>query len=234
MDAQTQLSACVLTLDPSFCNGITRNSSGAIAGFNNTLTNIGGIETSGWDFNVLYSSPETSIGRFGVSWYNTFVDDFTETLVDPTTPSGFVQRPLEGIEVNDSAIPEFQSSLIVDWQNGAWTAAWTLRHIGDVEESCSDFLDGTSDSFTQLGLCSNPHPTVDALSINKLGSTTFNDLQATYYFSSLNLELTAGVNNAFDKQPPICLSCSLNGYDASTYDIPGGRFVYFRASVAID
>ena len=234
VDAQTQLDSCVLTLDPAFCSGINRNASGTIAGFNNTLTNIGGIDTKGWDFNVLYATPATSIGRFGVSWYNTFVDEFTETLVDPTTASGFTQRSLEGIEVNDSAIPEFQSSLIVDWENGPWTAAWTLRHIGDVEESCSDFLDGTSNSFTQLGLCSNPNTADETLSINKLGSTTFHDIQATYHFSNLNLNVTAGINNAFDKQPPICLSCSLNGYDASSYDIPGGRFVYFRASVALD
>ena len=34
-----------------------------------------------------------------------------------------------------------------------------------------------------------------------------------------------GVNNLFDKDPPICLTCSLNGYDAGTYDLPG-RFWY--------
>jgi iron complex outermembrane recepter protein len=39
------------------------------------------------------------------------------------------------------------------------------------------------------------------------------------------------VNNVFSKEPPICLSCTLNGYDASTYDMPGSRFVYGRAEV---
>ena len=45
------------------------------------------------------------------------------------------------------------------------------------------------------------------------------------------LQLTAGLNNVFDKDPPICLSCSLNGYDASTYDIPRGRYWYLRADL---
>jgi len=40
-----------------------------------------------------------------------------------------------------------------------------------------------------------------------------------------------GVNNAFSKEPPICLSCTLNGYDASTYDLPGSRFFYGRAEL---
>ena len=42
-----------------------------------------------------------------------------------------------------------------------------------------------------------------------------------------DLRFTLGVNNVFGKDPPICLSCSLNGYDAATYDLPG-RFWYAR------
>jgi iron complex outermembrane receptor protein len=40
--------------------------------------------------------------------------------------------------------------------------------------------------------------------------------------------LGVGLNNAFDEDPPICLSCSLNGYDAFTYDVPG-MFWYVQA-----
>jgi iron complex outermembrane receptor protein len=29
------------------------------------------------------------------------------------------------------------------------------------------------------------------------------------------------VNNIFGEDPPICYTCSLNGYDAGTYDLPG-------------
>ena len=38
------------------------------------------------------------------------------------------------------------------------------------------------------------------------------------------------INNLFAKDAPVCLSCSLNGYDASTYDLPG-RFTYIEANV---
>ncbi len=33
-------------------------------------------------------------------------------------------------------------------------------------------------------------------------------------------------NNLLDRDPPVSMSATLNGYDASTYDIPGGRFLY--------
>jgi iron complex outermembrane receptor protein len=44
-----------------------------------------------------------------------------------------------------------------------------------------------------------------------------------------NLELTFGVNNVLDEDPPVCYSCSLNGYDPSIYDVPG-RFAYLRVN----
>ena len=47
------------------------------------------------------------------------------------------------------------------------------------------------------------------------------------------LELAAGLNNAFDKDPRVCLSCSLNGYDPGTYDVPG-RFWSLRLTYRFD
>jgi iron complex outermembrane recepter protein len=40
-------------------------------------------------------------------------------------------------------------------------------------------------------------------------------------FGVEKLKLALGVNNVFSEDPPICYSCSLNGYDAGTYDLPG-------------
>ena len=57
--------------------------------------------------------------------------------------------------------------------------------------------------------------------------TTCHDAQVTCNnaFTAEGMKLSLGVNNVFAKDPPICLTCSLNGYDAGTYDIPG-RFWY--------
>jgi iron complex outermembrane receptor protein len=67
---------------------------------------------------------------------------------------------------------------------------------------------------------------------NHLGSTTYHDLQVGWKAPLLGgTQLTFGINNVFAKDPPICLSCSLNGYDPSNYDLPGGRFMYARAEL---
>ncbi|HEX6927920.1 MAG TPA: TonB-dependent receptor, partial [Gammaproteobacteria bacterium] len=222
VDAQTQLIRCVQTGDPAFCTGISRTAGGEINGFANRLTNIGGIETSGFDFNVMYSSPDFAWGRLSVNWFNSFV-----TSYDEIQPSGEVVA-LEGTERSDRAYPEFQSNILTDWTLGDLSAAWTIRYIDAVTESCSDFLDGTPDSLTALGLCSNPSA-VEANSTNELDATLYNDLLVTWRVGGSDLAVSLGINNFLDEDPPICLSCSLNGYDASTYDVPG-RFYYIRAS----
>ena len=56
-DAQAQLDGCVATLDAVLCNGITRTSGGVINGFHNTLINIGGTETAGYDLNMRWVMP---------------------------------------------------------------------------------------------------------------------------------------------------------------------------------
>lgn len=212
IDAQTQLDLCVATLDPRFCSGITRTSTGQIDQFSNFLTNLGSIKTDGWDVDVFWTFPESELGRFKLSWQNTFV-----TRYEARGAADQLQPQAPGIVVADTSIPEWTSMAVLDWRLGAWNASWTTRHISDMQESC---------------LAADPDLFCDSPTTNRLGSTTYHDLQVGYRFDWMKgLQLTAGVNNLFDRDPPVCTSCSLNGYEASTYDIPGGRFWYVRADV---
>lgn len=236
VDAQFILDECVRTFDPSLCGNISRNANGNIAGFNNRLTNIGGIETSGIDFSFNYLSPATSVGRFGVDWNTTHIIEFEEIV--PAAGGGFQTIAREGVEFNNSAIPEWQSNANFFWSYDHWSAVWTVQYTSSVTESCSDFLDGTPNSFVNLGLCSNPEPTqLDGFGVvptNDLGSNLYNDIHVTYRTKLFGAEtsLTVGAENIFDNDPPICLSCSLNGFDPSTYRIPG-RFLFGRLSVRL-
>ncbi|MFK3650294.1 TonB-dependent receptor [Lysobacter enzymogenes] len=215
IDAQTQLNLCVQTLDPLYCGGITRSSVGGISSFENKLTNLGSIKTSGWDVDFFWTFPESSIGQFKLTWQNTWV-----TQYEALGAAGQVQPRKPGVEVNDSAIPEWTSNATLSWKRNAWTGSWTVRHISELTETC------------QASALDSPYCDDHVTGANKLPAVTYHDLQLGYRFEVLKgLQLTGGVNNVFDKDPPVCLSCSLNGYDPSTYDIPDGRFFYVRADL---
>jgi iron complex outermembrane receptor protein len=214
INAQTQLDLCVDTLDPIYCDGITRASTGAVSSFNNRLTNLGSIKTDGWDVDLFWTLPQSSIGQFKLGWKNTFVGRY-----EATGAAGQRQPQKPGVEVADSSIPEWTSNASIGWTLDNWSANWTVRHISELTEDCGDAV--------AFPVCSN-----QAAGTNTLSATTFHDMQVGYKIDWMKgLQLTAGLNNVFDKDPPICLSCSLNGYDASTYDIPRGRYWYLRADL---
>jgi iron complex outermembrane receptor protein len=230
VDAQTILTSCANTGEAGFCDLIGRTAAGTINRFDNQLTNIGGIKTSGYDFIVNYASPATDVGQFSLNWQNTFLSEYKEILLDPTSESGFSERSLEGIEESDRGRPEYKSTLTLNWLMQHWTASWTVRYFSELTELCSDFLDGVpGESLTDLGVCSEPNFDDNSQSKNKLDATFFNDVQVGYLAFDGNLEITFGVNNVLDEDPPACYSCSLNGYDPSIYDVPG-RFTYLRAT----
>ncbi len=209
-DIQQLLDACLAgTAQGQVCSGFSRINSGDLRPPTNFLDNLGQIKTSGIDFKGNWASPEFGLGTFTVSFQSTYVDNYKATDID-----GNVARRREGIEVDDSAIPEWQTNVQAGWHKGDFDAEWDIRYIGQVDELCNGDLEG-------LPGC----PTADAK--RSLGATTYHDVQLGWNnaFTFDGLRLSTGVNNLFKKDPPICLTCSLNGYDAGTYDLPG-RFWY--------
>ena len=198
----------------TICLSFSRDEFGNVENFNNTLTNIGGIETSGVDMNITWTSPQYDWGFLESTWTNSFVNEFTEINPDSTTASGFAPRDRDGIEENNSAIPDWNSNLYTTANIRDWRVTWGMRHINGVTEVCN---------FGSFGVCSD-----NENGFNSLGGTTYHDLQVIFpKWNEVEFEL--GVNNITDKTPPTCFSCSLNGYDPSTYDAQG-VFGYLRAT----
>lgn len=226
IDAQVQLDACVQTLDPALCEGINRSAGGTINGFANQLTNIGGITTDGIDVTIAYAFPKTSYGRFRLHLMTTYLLSFVEKI---PASEGFDTVKRQGTEVGDPerAFPKVKGRALLGWSWDDWSASWTARYINSVTEECRGF-----EEFD--GLCSNPNIINDDESTNRIATTVYNDLQATWTPSSLDrsFNVSVGVNNIFNQDPPACMSCALNGFDATTYDVPG-IFGYLRAGVRL-
>jgi iron complex outermembrane receptor protein len=220
--AQSQLTNCVNTLDPFFCSGIVRGPGGSITAFANQLTNIGRIETDGFDWTVLLATPEGSIGSFRFQWSNTYLAGYKEFTLGT---DGLVATERAGIEVGSPTrgYVRYKSTLAVDWLFHDFITSLTLRYLSDLTEICPGALvdAGVAD------VCSDP---VNLL--NEMESKVYTDLQLSWtpIVFDQQLQVAIGVNNLLDEDPPPCLSCDLNNYDGTLYPVPG-RYFHARAAL---
>jgi iron complex outermembrane receptor protein len=222
LDAQYQIDRCVAGGDDTYCGGIQRNAQGTIFSFGNELQNIGGINTRGVDLALTYRMPRHSFGRFRVNSQSSYLLAYEEKV---PSGSGFSTLDRAGTIAGtpERAYPRFKSALGITWQYPQIELTLRTRYIHSMTEPCRDL-----GAFP--GTCSKPNLTFDALSTNKLHITVYNDLQAMWFPDfDHQLSVTAGVNNLLNRNPPNCYSCSLNGFNGATYDVPG-IFGYLSAS----
>ena len=222
LSAQNQLTSCVATLDPTFCGGIQRGGGGSIIAFANQLTNIGRIETQGYDLTLTLTTAEFGFGALRFNWASTYLDSYKEFTPGP---DGLIEVDRAGTEQGSPAraYVRFKSTLATDWIVGQWTTSLTLRYMSNLTEQCP----GTLFDFGVQDLCSDPDN-----AINDMGSRVYADLQLAWQpeFLGGQAQLALGVNNVLDKDPPPCRSCDLNSFDGTLYPVPG-RFIHARAAI---
>jgi iron complex outermembrane recepter protein len=225
LNAQNQLDSCVATLDPLFCSGITRGGGGSITAFANQLTNIGRVETDGFDVTATLALKPTPFGTFRLNWASTYLNSYKEFTPGP---AGLIETERAGTEIGSptKGLVRFKSALITDWELGAWNSSVTLRYISSLTETCP----GVLFDFEVQDLCTDPDN-----AINRMGSAVYADAQVGWRPPVFDerLDVSLGVNNLLDKDPPLCFSCDLNNYDGTIYPVPG-RFIYARIGLKFD
>jgi iron complex outermembrane receptor protein len=204
--ADVTLNNCVVNNDPAACALVTRAGSGgqltAISGF---LVNIAGVKTKGWDINLRYQTEQTSAGRFGFTWNNTLLKNY-DVIVPITGGTQVISR--EGTEQGSPAqgFPKYKSIGIIDWDMADFGLSLTGRYISKLKENVTP--------------------------ANTLGSKFYTDIQGRWTPSwwDNRFGFAVGVNNLFDTKAPGCITCDLNNFDPTVYDIPG-RYYYARATI---
>ena len=211
-DIQALLNACLGAggTDPTLCAPFTRGAGGQLNPPKNFLQNLAQITTSGVDLKANWFSEPFSFGRFTAALQATRVNDYEakDTL-------GLIAQRTVGIEVNNSAIPAWRANMQLGWGLGGLEANWNLRFLSAVKESCGNAV------LTPVPGC--PNSPVLPTDYHNLQSMLYHDVQVSWTdaFRLKGLKIDLGVNNLFGANPPICYSCTLNGYDAGTYDLPG-------------
>ena len=229
LNAQDQLDACIDTLDPQFCDSVTRTPGGTITSIEGQLQNIGGIETDGIDFSFTLSTAESSVGKFDFQLMGSMLLNYDELFTDLTN-GGFTRVSREGTEIGSPTrgFVEDKFTLNTTWTLNDWSALLSFRYLSSLTEQCA----GNVFDF-ELGpeLCSNA-PDITVVGTNELDSQLYTDLQVAWHPTELfggGWSFAAGVQNLTNETPPPCYSCDLNSMDGTLYPIEG-QFWYVRVA----
>jgi len=147
--------------------------------------NVGKLETSGIDLQVDYSFPLMG-GDVSLFYLGTYVDKFRNTpnLLFPTRIN-----IIEGSFGN----PEYRHNVRVSYAKGPLLASVRWRHEGGTQDSrINNTFVGTTRNVQDPATL--PTPFIESYNYFDLALSA--DISET-------LQLNAGVNNLFDKQPPI-------------------------------
>ncbi len=225
--AQFILDQCYATPGRAFCQFVARNpNNGQLATVTNSFQNFPSTETAGIDFSVNYALPTKNtileaLGKFKIAANATFLSSYAQSVLGSDGTS-ITRTGYAGTRSDDigQPLPRWKINPALQWNNGPWSGTLNTRIIWGTEEPCDD---GIAPTLVEQGLCSDP-TAVNALGDpapkNRIRYAWKTDLQAGYNVRAYKTQLTLGVQNLFDKDPPISYSAFANSFDSS-YWVPG-------------
>jgi outer membrane receptor protein involved in Fe transport len=236
--ANTIINGCVDGSNPDYCSLVHRDSVGTLRSTSgyiiDTETNTGSLKTSGIDFSANY---HTGLDQFGLNnagsvslaFNGTWLDKLEQTVVKGGTP--FDCAGLYGTICSGASSPSAEPNPA--WRHKmrlTWNTPFEYGMFGNFSLSgqwrfySAVKLDAGSD---QPGL---NNPSLFSATDAKLGARSYFDLLASFKVKD-NYSFRVGVNNVFDKDPPLtgqnsCPvgACNQNVY-AQMYDSLG-RYIF--------
>ncbi|WP_114240669.1 TonB-dependent receptor [Dyella sp. C9] len=220
-----------------YCQYIQRTASGVNAGqlLQSTVEptgNLGSLASSGIDWSANYKLPQFSFGQFNIGVNATYLKYYTQETAPGVSgnityndaghflPYGSAQAAACPDNVGVCLFPRWRAQGFVDWQAGGWSAQWRMRYIGRFQNG------GAADTVQDTAPNGIPG------TVLKYGATVYNDISLGYNIAPINTRLDFGVNNLFDKQPPLLYANNtLNANtDPSDFDLMG-RYFWARVTV---
>ncbi|MEO9079310.1 MAG: TonB-dependent receptor [Rhodanobacter sp.] len=234
---QTVLDLCYNGLS-AYCPLIQRTSGGGSVGqilrVYLPTTNLGRLDVKGTDFSSSYRVPEFGFGQFNLFANVTYMTQYQVQIAPGTAANRVFQGAgaMGGLGSGlQSACPDNIGGLCffprwttqagVNWLAGGWDASWHVRVIDKFEMG--------SKNLSQQSTAYPGRPGV----VFHYGTRVYNDISLGYNIKPLNTKVAFGVNNLFDKQPPLLYANnSLNANtDPADFDVVG-RYFWGRVTVA--
>lgn len=193
-----------------FSEFVRRDENGSVQRLYAPFINIGLREVSGVDASIRWFKKTKAQGKFTYSLNASYLQRFIDQI-SPDSPmsdvSGtFVDAASEG----NGALPRWKVNSSLLWQKSGLQLSYSVNYIS----SMTEVLRGTDTT-------------------RKISSWFNHDAYASYQFGHNDLNLAFGINNIWDKEPPLIASSLNDSYDARTYDLIG-RFFYGKIQYMFD
>ncbi|WP_395794319.1 TonB-dependent receptor plug domain-containing protein [Aquimonas sp.] len=217
----------------AFCDLFSRDSQGEIIRLFDRNANVGRTDTKGVDLGLKYRLQDTAWGTFRFSLDTTYTAQFdVQTIVlgqvvARADLAGTFLSSANGGLGNYSRVRSLGS---IGWNYGSFDAQWVSRYVSGFSVGAI-YPNTRTNTCADLGLALAPSGTPGCFF--ERGSQTYHNFVVGYKLDSLNTKFQLGVDNAFDKQPPIIYqNNSLNGNtDERTFDTVG-RYYWMTATLA--
>ena len=227
--AQTILTQCFNTQGP-ICGNIFRATDGSIKFIIEDSFNSGNLVDQGFDVGAHYRLPTTAWGNFRVGVDGTYIQRYN---IDQ---GGFTQHLAGHFDKTFGNFARVRGLATLDWNLGPWNANWTMRYIGRITVGYANQCLGPSaadgDSPDGSGACDSYIGQDNGFAVQHFGAVTYQNASLGYTIEPINTFVQVGVDNIFDKQPPVLYQNNVANAntDVNTYDTVG-RF--YRASVTV-
>lgn len=196
-----------------YCDSVHRVESGEFAGVITGVDvyseNLGGINRRGMDAEFAYDIGSTAIGDFKTQLNWSYVD--LHEIIEPGVPT----RDKAGQRMNGQhAIPEHRINGTLNWVMDDISATWNIYYTDSMLE-VPQSQGGTLDGFT-----------------HKIGSSVMHNAQVTYHLDTYNSQLSFGITNIFNDEPPFATGNG-NNADPIHSSFFMGREYYLRLKVSL-
>lgn len=204
----------------NLCDYIHRfDADGQVFYIDQPTLNLGRLDAKGMDFSIKYRLPETAFGTFRVGLDATYTAQFNQLIRDNNGVATGTIYAAGQFNRQLGNYARWRGLGTLNWELGDFDASWTTRYVHGFDlgtlRAGGESADGTL-----------PNVVVN------YGATTYHNLQFGYRIEPINARVEIGVDNAFDKQPPILFQNNVtNGNtDPVTFDTVG-RYYWARFSI---
>jgi hypothetical protein len=170
--------------------------------------------------------PDTAWGNWQFGFDGTYIAQW-DNDIDTTTNADAIKHLAGHYHKDYGNYSRIRARAFVNWGMGDWTAGWRTRYVGPFDIGSDDLRQSTSAD----GGCNVEDAPQYCYSV-PFGSYMIHSLNVGYALPSVNSRFEVGVDNVFDKQPPMMFQNNvLNANtDVSTFDTVG-RYYWARYTV---